>query len=88
MKRPMKARDYPKNLKFEDGGPVPYPTPDPRNDYRKARRDLRGTPPVTVMEDLIGRFSPSKAESNAVRDAIRERAFQTIDESGYEKKDK
>ena len=66
---------------YDDGGVVPLPRPDPREgsaDVRSAYEDIRGTPPVTVMEDVVGRFSPSKAQDNAVRDAIRQRAFDTI----------
>ena len=71
--------------KFAEGGVVPLPTDDPRTDYRKARRDLK-TPPVTVLEDIVGRFSESKGHSNAVREAIREGAIDTIKKSGYENK--
>jgi len=87
MKRPTKkdTRNYRQEpLYYEDGGAVPYPMADPRNDYRKARRDLKDTPPVTVMEDIVGRFSDSKAHSNAVRDAIRRGAVDTIKQSRYE----
>lgn len=64
-----------------DGGEVPMPTPDPREgaaDVRAAYGDVKATPPVTIAEDFMGRFSPSKAQSNALRDAIREKAFNTI----------
>lgn len=64
-----------------DGGEVPMPTPDPREgaaDVRAAYGDVRSTPPVTIAEDFMGRFSPSKAQSNTLRDAIREKAFNTI----------
>lgn len=72
--------------KFAEGGTVALPKDDPREAYRGARRDIRSTPPVTVMEDLVGRFSDSKGQNNALRDAIREKAFKTIKESGYENK--
>jgi hypothetical protein len=80
--------------KFAEGGKVPLPESDPRkgllpeddprSEYRQARRDLSGTPPVTILEDLVGRYSPSKGQSNAFRDAIRQRAVDVIKKSGYE----
>ena len=65
---------------YKDGGlvedelpaKVPIPTPDPREEYRGARRTLSSEPPVTVMEDIVGRFNEAKGQSNAFRDAIRQ----------------
>lgn len=59
----------------------PTPRPDPREGYgevKSAYGDLRKTPPVTVLEDVVGRFSQSKGQDNALRDAIRQKATDTI----------
>lgn len=85
-----KPRSKSKKLhKYEKGGLVddgstPLPKDDPRSEYRKARRDIRDTPPVTVMEDFVGRLNEAKGQDNALRDAIRRRSFKTIKDSGYE----
>jgi hypothetical protein len=54
----------------------------------KARRTLQRTPPVSVMEDVIGRLDAGKGQSNAVRDAVRGGAADTIKGSGYELENK
>jgi hypothetical protein len=72
-------------LNRAEGGDVPLPTPDPRegaSETRGAYRDLRTTPPVTVMEDLVGRVSPGLGQQNALRDAIRGKAVDTIKKYG------
>jgi hypothetical protein len=71
--------------KFAEGGVVPSPTEDPRKEYREARRTLKGEPPVTVAEGVMGAFSEAKARDNAFRDAIRRGALEKIEKSGYEK---
>jgi len=39
MKPVKDTRNYRKSFRFEDGGPVPYPLPDPRgSEYKKAVR--------------------------------------------------
>lgn len=57
-----------------------------RRNYRKARRTLKDPmwKPVTVMEDIVGRFSESKGQQNALRDAVRTDAIKKIKDSGYE----
>lgn len=86
MKCNSGRRNYRKVAKFADGGMVPTPKEDPRGDYRKARRTLKDPlwKPVTVMEDIVGRFSESKGRSNAHVDAVRRGALETIKKSGYE----
>lgn len=51
-------------------------------EHEKARRSMRATPPVTIMEDIIGGFSPSVGRGNALRDAKRERASQEMRAAG------
>ncbi len=48
----------------------------------EAQRTLRQSPPVTVAEDFIGNFSKSKAQDNAVRDAIRAGAIDKLNSTG------
>lgn len=76
MKIPGARDSNPKWLKrLADGGTVPLPQPNPiRQEADKGIDTLRSEPPVTVMDDVIGRFSKSKGQDNAFRDAIRERA--------------
>jgi hypothetical protein len=65
---------------MQEGG-TPLPRPDPREgaaDVRASYDDLRSTPPVTIAEDLVGRLSSAKGMDNALREAIRNRASQTI----------
>lgn len=47
-------------------------------DNAKATQTMRQNPPVTVLEDFIGRLDPNKGQDNAFRDAIRERAFDAM----------
>ena len=47
-----------------------------------ARRELGSAPPVTVMGDLLGRFSGPTAQSNALVEAIREYAIRRMIETG------
>jgi hypothetical protein len=53
-------------------------------EYTKAQRAMSRNPPVTVLEDFVGRMSPSKGQNNAVRDAIRENLIGTMRGTGYD----
>lgn len=53
-------------------------------EYTKAQREMSRNPPVSVMEDFVGRISPSKGQNNAVRDAIRENLIGTMRSTGYD----
>ncbi len=66
---------------YADGGAVPLPpeTPEKLRRYKEAQRDLR-SPRVTVMEDLVGRFHEGKGQSNALREAIEQKAVKDIRE--------
>lgn len=70
---------------YAEGGAIPDYVPTPRSDPRPgaavvkgAKQTLREEKPVTVMEDIIGRFNEAKGQDNAVRDAIREKAFRDL----------
>jgi len=69
------------------GGPIAAPKAPLRSEFteaEKARRTLRRTPPVTIMEDMVGRFNEAKGQSNALRDAVRQKAADDVKASGYE----
>ena len=80
MAHPVKTRSDRERARerYADGGRMRSES----TEYAKGRRDLRRTPPVTIMEDLIGGLSPSKAQDNSVRDAIRRGAGQKLRETG------
>lgn len=50
----------------------------------RAQATINKTPPVTIAEDIIGGFSESKGQSNALRTAIRDKAFSDRKETGYD----
>ncbi|MGE0677752.1 hypothetical protein [Pseudolabrys sp.] len=71
-----------KRLAYADGGAVEKDTRSESTSHERARRELRRTPPVTIMEDLIGRYDKAKGSDNATRDAIRERAIDEMRAAG------
>lgn len=84
MKKPKQRRDYGKRVKAYANGGLVLPEEDPRKEYREARRTLKREPPVTVLEDFVGRVSEAKGRDNAFRDAVRRDAADKIKKSGYE----
>lgn len=85
-----KRRGKSKIAHYGKGGKVVGPLyEDPRGkmrsestEHEKARRTIQHTPPVTVLEDVIGRFDKSKGHNNALRDAIRRKAFDDMEAAG------
>jgi hypothetical protein len=79
------AKNQPKPArvkKYADGGKVR----SERTEYEQARRKRASVPPVTILEDAIGRVNEAKGSDNALRTAIREREADRMKATGYKPK--
>jgi len=77
MKPVRDTRNYRKSLRFEEGGAVPYPLPDPRgSDYKKAERRM-----ARESEGASGRSFGEHAKAFA-RSVFEPKEFREVYESG------